>query len=200
MRSTVRTSTLLLPILALALGACHGRLKNPVSMIGRTNASAQKAAIESYPWPDYVTGEDRVRIDDALHTIFDVGGRDGQDAELILVALDLEAEADAFRVAGRLVSEMKTVIDEHGVEEFEGRSRIMVLDRILRKIDGVMARRFGEEYGLDIDYPASKFERTVRIWNWWYREGRFIQRFEPWDPRFDMKDEEEIDPDLKPGR
>ena len=199
MRSIVRTSTSLLLLAAVLLAGCHGRLKNPTSTIARTNAGARKAEIDTYPWPDYVSGEDRVRIEDCLSTIFDVGGRDAQDAELILVGMDREAEADAFRVAGRLVSEMKTVLDSHGVEEWEGRSRVMVLDRILRKIDGVMARRFGEEYGLDIDYPASRFERAIRTWNWWYREGRFIQRFEPWDPRYDMQDEEEQDPDLKPA-
>ena len=199
MRSTVRTSPLLLIFVAVCIAGCHGRLKNPTSTIARTNAQAKEAAIEAYPWPDYVTGEDRVKIEDGLSTIFDVGGRDAMLAERILVEMDREADADAFRVVGRLVSEMKTVIDTHGVEEFEGRSRVMVLDRMLRKIDGVQARRFGEEYGLDIDYPASKFLRIVRVWNWWYREGRFIQRFEPWDPRYDMQDEEESDPDLKPG-
>jgi len=197
----LRTPALPLVLVAVFLAGCHGRLKNPTSTIARTNFQAQKADIEAYPWPEYVTGEDRVQIEDGIDTIFNVGGRDAQLAERILVEMDREAEADAFRVVGRLVTEMKTVLETHGVEEYEGRSRIMVLDRMLRKIDGVMARRFGEEYGLDIDYPGSKFERTVRTWNWWYREGRFIQRFEPWDPRYDMQDDEEQDPDLiPPGR
>lgn len=182
------------------LAGCHGRLKNPKTLIATTNDEAKRAKIQNWPWPDHVTGEDRVKIEAYLTTIFDVGGRDAMDAELFLVEMDREAPADQFRVVGRLVSEMKTVLDEYGLEEYEGRSRIMVLDRILRKIDGVMARRFGEEYGLDIDDPASKGERLVHIWNWWYREGRFIQRFEPWDPRFDMQDQEEEDPDLFPGR
>jgi len=196
----LRTSLLSLVLLALALPACHGRLKNPTSTIARTNRQAQKSDIETYPWPDYVTGEERVQIEDHLDTIFNVGGRDGMLAERLLVEMDREAKADEFRAVGRIVTEMKTVLDTHGVEEYEGRSRIMVLDRMLRKIDGVMARRFGEEYGLDIDYPGSRFERTVRTWNWWYRAGRFIQRFEPWDPRYDMQDDEEQDPDLLPAR
>lgn len=197
----MRTPSLLLALVLCApfFCGCHGRLKNPTSSIGRTNAEAQKAAIETYPWPDYVTGEDRVRIEDAISTIFDVGGRDATDAELLLVEMDREADASAFRVVGRLVSEMKTVIDTHGVEEYEGKSRIMVLDRILRKIDGMQERRFGEEYGLDIDSPSSRAFRLVRTWNWWYREGRFIQRFKPWDPRVDLRDDEEDDPDLDPG-
>jgi len=195
----VRTSVCLLILAAVVLSGCHGRLKNPTSRIARTNTGARKAEIEAYPWPDYVTGEDRVKIEDGLDTIFNVGGRDAQLAERLLVEMDRKADADAFRIVGRLVTEMKTVLETHGVEEYEGRSRVMVLDRMLRKIDGVMARRFGEEYGLDIDYPASRFERTVRTWNWWYREGRFIQRFDPWDPRYDMQDEEEQDPDLVPA-
>ena len=99
-------------------------------------------------------------------------------------------------MVGRIVSEMKAVIDEYGVDEYDGKSRIRVLDRILRKIDGVQERLLGEEYHLDLDEPGSRAMRLVKNWNWWYRKGRFIQRYKPWDPRVDMADpveEEEME-------
>lgn len=189
---------LLLP-LAVLLVACHGRVTRLPATTTKTIAEARQAPIESYPWPEYVTGEDRIRIEDYLETIFNVGGRDGMDAEARLVAMDEDADATEFRMVGRVVSEMKTVIDKYGVQEYEGKSRIMVLDRILRKIDGVQERMFGEEYGLDLDESAARAMRLVHVWNWWYREGRFLKRYKPWDPRVDMFDEDGTeDPDLKP--
>ena len=101
MRATVRVPLLLLVVLAVGLPGCHGRLKNPTPSSVARAEDAREAAIESYPWPDYVSGEDRVRIENCLTTIVAMGGRDGRDAELSLVELDREATAEEFRVGGR---------------------------------------------------------------------------------------------------
>lgn len=195
----IPTRHLLLLLLggAVLLGGCHGRTTRPDMSDADAKDAARDAPIETYPWPDYVTAEDRNRIEAALRTVFDVGGRDGVDAESIIVAMDRNADATEFRAVGRIVSEMKTAIDRFGVDNYEGKSRIMVLDRMLRALDGMQERLFGEEYGIDIDDSSKKVLRIVRRWNWWYRTGRFVKRYEPWDVRVDMVDpEDETEPFL----
>ena len=188
----MRIAMLLLLGTALLLGACHMRRKIDPGF-GTAMKARKEGPIETHPWPDYVTGEERAKIEAAINTIFEVGGIDARDAEAYLVNLDVGAAATSLRSSGRLVSEMKHVIDRHKIEEYEGKSRIMVLDRMLRKVDGVQERLFGEEYGLDIDDSAARALRLVRGWNWWYRTGRFLERYEPWDPRVDMVDNNEMD-------
>ncbi len=186
----------LLVALLLVLGACRGRLKLPEDIPPvDAVAAARNAEIKAYPWPDHVTGEDRARIEDALTVIWEYGGRDGREAEAAIVAMDKDAEAKDFRAVGRLVTEMKTVIDTMGVEEWEGKSRVMVLDRMLRKLDGMQERLLGEEQGLDIDDSAARATRLVRAWNWWYQEGRFLRRYKVWDPRVDLVDTHEPEAD-----
>ena len=193
MRCSAIPLVLLFPFV---LGACHGRLKLPEDIPPVDHvAAARSAEIRSYPWPDYVTGEDRSRIEDALRVIWDIGGRDGRDAEALLVGMDEGAEAADLRVAGRLVSEMKTAIDTYGAEAWEGKSRIMVLDRMLRKLDGMQERLLGEEQTLDLDDSAARALRLVRAWNWWYQEGRFLRRYKVWDPRVDLVDTHEPEAD-----
>ena len=198
----MRTPTSLLIALVLLLAGCHGRLRNPDVAPATKVSSAKDAEIRTWPWPDHVTGEERARIEDAIRTIWDVGGREARDAEEDLVSLDRDAAASGFRAVGRLVSEMKTVIDRQGLEGYEGKSRLMVLDRILRQIDGVQERLFGEEYGLDIEGSAARALKVCRTWNWWYDEGRFLRRYEPWDLREDAEEytegDEKDDPDLDP--
>lgn len=187
----MRFLPLLLVGWALFLVGCRARLPVETPKVTDHVKAARDAAIESYPWPETVTGEERLRIEEALRVIFDVGGREAREAEAFVVGLDRDADATAFRAAGRLVSEMKTVTDSYDMNEYEGKSRIMVLDRMLRRIDGVQERLFGEETGLDIDDSAARALRLVRQWNWWYREGRFQQRYAPWDPRVDLVDDGE---------
>jgi hypothetical protein len=154
---------------------------------------ANDAEVTTFPWPDYVTAAEKNRIEESLRTIFDVGGREGREAEEYLVSLDRGAEASALRVSGRLVSEMKHVLDEYGLKGLEGKSRLMVLDRILRNFDGVQERLLGLEYGIDIDDPPSRVMRIVRGWMWWYADGRFRQRYEPWDWMVDGQDAVELE-------
>lgn len=191
----MRTTVLLALSSALLLGACQSRLPVGGGTAADQQDEARDAEIQAYPWPDYVTAEEKNEIETALETIWG-GGRDAREAEKWLVALDRDADADAFKMVGRVVTEMKTTIDTYGVDEYEGKSRIRVLDRILRKIDGVQERLMGEEYHMDLDEPGSRAIRLVKTWNWWYRRGRFITRYKPWDPRVDMADpveEEEVE-------
>lgn len=185
----MRTSTILLLVGACLSAGCRSRLFLRVKRTLDPIQAARQAEVETYPWPDHVTGEERIRIEAALESIFDVGGREGREAEAWLVELDRDVDAASMRMAGRLVSEMKRVIDAYGLEGYEGKSRIMVLDRMLRKLDGVQERVLGEVQGLDIDDSAARALRLVKGWNWWYREGRFQQRYAPWDPRIDMLDQ-----------
>lgn len=139
--------------------------------------------ISTYPWPDHVTAAERRRIDDAIRSALDVGGAEGRDAELYLVALDRDAPARSMKAAGRLITEMKRRLDAEEVGTPEANARLMVLDRILRRIDGVQERRIGDLQGIRISTPPDRVEEVVRIWNWWYRYERHHHRYLPWDPR-----------------
>jgi hypothetical protein len=184
----MRMTVLLAALAALILGGCRVQLPIEGGTIEDQKDSAHDAEIAAFPWPDHVTAEEKNKIEEALKTIWDVGGRDARDAEKYLVRLDKDADATEFRMVGRIVTEMKNTIDEYGVDEYEGKSRIRVLDRILRKIDGVQERLMGEEYHLDLDEPGTRAIRLTKTWNWWYRRGRFVARYKPWDPRVDMAD------------
>lgn len=183
-----------LPILvvsALLLGACQSRLLAKRATPHVDLEAARATVPQMHAWPEYVTADERMKIEEALRVVWDVGGRDGRDAEKFIVSLDKEVDATSFRAVGRIVSEMKVVLDTIGLKDYEGKSRIMVLDRMLRKIDGVQERVFKEHYGVDLDDPPSRIERLVSVWNWWYLEGRFLERHEVWDFRVDMMDDPE---------
>ena len=189
----MRAAVLVFACLALLLGGCRARLPVGLLLPKEWKQDADDAEIRAFPWPDYVTADERNRIEEAITTIFDVGGRDGREAEEYLASLDRGAEASALRASGRLITEMKTVIDTIGLDGLEGKSRVMVLDRILRNFDGVQERLLGMEYGVDIDDPQSRILKIVRGWNWWYAEGRFRQRYEPWDWMVDGQDAVELE-------
>ncbi len=189
----MRVPILLAIATALLLGGCRTRLPVGLLVPKEWKKEAADTEIQTFPWPDYVTAAERNRIEDSISLILETGGREGREAEAYLAELDRGAEASALRAAGRLISEMKTVIDGVGLDGYEGKSRIMVLDRILRNYDGVQERLLGMEYGVDIDDPPSRVLTIVRGWNWWYREGRFRQRYEPWDWMVDGQDAVEAD-------
>lgn len=184
----MRATPLLALLSALILGGCQTQLPVEGGTAEDQKESALDADIQAYPWPESVTAEEKTRIEEAIRVIWEQGGRDARVAEKYLVGLDKDADATEFRMVGRIVTEMKTTIDTHGVDEYEGKSRIRVLDRILRKIDGIQERLMGEEYHMDLDEPGSRAIRLVKTWNWWYRRGRYITRYKPWDPRVDMAD------------
>jgi transcription initiation factor TFIIIB Brf1 subunit/transcription initiation factor TFIIB len=150
---------------------------------GKTNYNSTRAEVQTYPWPRDVTAEERNAIDEAVRTAIEQGGRDGADAERYLVGMDLKA-------AGRLISEFKRLKDEYGFESPEGLSRMMVIDRTLRRIDGMMERFFNAREALRSVSPPNEAERIVKRWNWWYDLEKWRVRMKPWDPRVDEADED----------
>ncbi|MHC5011814.1 MAG: hypothetical protein ACYTG6_12865 [Planctomycetota bacterium] len=148
---------------------------------GKTYYPSSRAEIQTYPWPEDVTGEERNKIDEAVHNALEVGGRDGLEAEEYLVSMDLKA-------AGRLISEFVRVKTEYGLTDPEGLARMMVIDRTLRKIDGVMERFFNHRDSIKPVTPESQVMWVLKRWNWWWDLERYRRRYEPWDPRVDEDD------------
>lgn len=154
---------------------------------------ASKAEIRNWPWQPHVTAEERNKIENALRKVLDDWGREARDAEDWLVHLDKDAKASEFRAVPRLISEFKVIEAQHGFGNDEGRSRAMVIDRILRKIDGVQTRVFGDEIGIRHDTSERHAYRIVRQWNWWIEHEAPSVRRPPWDPRVDFVDSEDED-------
>jgi hypothetical protein len=64
----------------------------------------------------------------------------------------------------------------------------MVVDRVLRKIDGVQERKFKDTRPIHVNSDPKQAQDTIRKWNWWWDTGAFKTRMKPWDPREDEKD------------
>jgi hypothetical protein len=154
---------------------------------GKTNYPSRRAEVKSYPWRDDVTGEERNAIEQAVRTAVEESGADARDAQDWLVTMDLKA-------AGRLVSEFKRLKDEYGLEDPEGLARMQVVDRVLRRIDGVQERTFRTTTQIKPVSPVSAVEKIMRQWNWWWDLEKWRIRHKPWDPRVD-----EADPDSEGG-
>ena len=70
----------------------------------RGTTATSQAEIQTYPWPDYVTAEERNKIEEAI-TNLELGGIDAQDAEKYLIELDARSDdgtAQARRRSSRV--------------------------------------------------------------------------------------------------
>ncbi len=153
---------------------------------------AETAEIRTWPWPDYVTARERRQIEDSIHAALETGGREGVEAEDLLVELDLEADASRFRAVGRLISQFVVIQDTWGLDNPEGLSRAMVIDRVLRRIDGVQERDFGDRLGIRAQTTEAHALGVIRHWNWWLEHQAGRQRRAPWDPLQDLVDPEDM--------
>jgi hypothetical protein len=147
-----------------------------------SNYVPTKAEVKTYPYTDDVSADDRNKIDEAVNAAVEVGGRDGVDAEKFLVGEGLKA-------APRLISEFKHIEDKYSFEKSDGLSRAMVVDRILRKIDGVQERKFHDTKPINANSDPIQALKTAKNWNWWWDTGAYKTPMKPWDPRVDEKDQ-----------
>ena len=123
------------------------------------------------------------------------------DAEDYLVRLDGPGEdgrlkpGDQFKAVGRLISEFKRIYDEFNgdIANLDAMSRLMVVDRDLRRIDGMQRRDFADREGIRVQ-STDKFATTVmKRWNWWYDLEKWRQRRQPWDEEEDLVDPETLE-------
>ena len=133
---------------------------------GKRKYSERQAELKIYPWPDYVTEAERAKIEESI-TSFEWGGRDMTDAEEYFVALDARTDdgklkpGDQFKCVGRLIGEFKKIYDEFNgdIATPDCMSRLMVVDRILRRIDGMQQRDFQNREGIRARAPTSRRSR-----------------------------------------
>ena len=166
----------------------EGDLRSVPIPEGKTGYMASQAPIQTYEWPAHVTAEERNKIEEAIVNLVDLGGRDGQEAEEYLVSLDRDQEDGAqFKAVGRLISEFKNRIDKEDMSDPLTMAKFMAIDRVLRKIDGMMDRDF-KDPRLNIASSEKDVLRVARFWNWWYDLEKWHMRREPWDERLDELD------------
>jgi len=178
----------------------EGLLENVPIPEGKRKYRASQAEIQTYPWPDYVTAEERNKIEEAV-TNLELGGIDAQDAERFLIKLDARGDdgklkpGEEFKGVGRVVSEFKNILDEYGGEVGDRLclARLMQLDRILRNIDGCMQRDFGDREGIRSQSVDRHVKLVIKRWNWWYDLEKWRMRREPWDETLDLEDPEAME-------
>jgi len=74
-------------------------------------------------------------------------------------------------------------------------ARLMIVDRVLRRIDGMQQRDFGDRQGIRSQSTDSEARKAMKRWNWWYDLEKWRLRREPWDQREDLMDPEEVEGD-----
>ena len=162
---------------------------------GKRRYRSSQAEISVYPWPEYVTAEERNTIEEAVSNLA-LGGIDAQDAERYLIELDARSDdgklkpGEEFKAVGRVVSEFKNILGEYNNEVTDRvcLARLMQVDRILRKIDGMQQRDFADREGIRSQSTDRYVMIVIKRWNWWYDLEKWRLRREPWDPREDLVD------------
>ena len=113
------------------------------------------------------------------------GGRDGSDAADWLVQ-------QGRPIAGRIINEFKVIQASPGFDNREGASLAMMIDGVLRRIDGQIERFWEERERVRAwgAFAAPSFiERIAKCWTWWWIEGEWKSNpREPWDPFEDESD------------
>jgi hypothetical protein len=159
----------------------QGEAAKPAGTSG-TQYSASKAEMKTYPFTDDTSAEERTQIEEHVRALI-AGGSDGRRAETALVRMDLKA-------VPRLISEFKNIHDRAGgLEKSESLAEAMVVDKTLRKIDGVQERKFKDLTAIHPNSVPLQAMKTIKNWNWWWDTGAFKTREKPWDPRVDEADQ-----------
>jgi hypothetical protein len=117
--------------------------------------------------------------------VFVNAGADSREAEQELVTI-------GYKAAPRLVGAFHKI--RTGPEGFEQRMGLMkaaIVDRTLRRIDGVMERRFKKQQPIHSASDPKHAEKIARYWNWWWDTGEWKKGHKPWDERTEGAAEEE---------
>ena len=156
---------------------------------GKTRYMVSKAEMKTYEYPDHVTAEEKAEIEKHVEMLL-MSGRDQRDAEKYFKKLDgFPKPGEELKAVGRLISEFPAVIEEFGLTGPEAMSRLRVIDKTLRAIDGMQERDFRDIDGINIASDDRMAMRVIKRWNWWWDLHKWQLRRQPWDPREDMLDE-----------
>jgi hypothetical protein len=129
-----------------------------------------------------VTAEEKDKIEKAVHTAINDTGRSQREAEDLLVSLNRKA-------VWRVVSEFKNIHDSLTFEQRKGMVNAMIVDRILRKIDGWMERTAKIRDRINPESSPDWAAGVAKRWNTWLEKGYWKETLAPWDPRTDEADE-----------
>ena len=171
----------------------QGKFDRRADPRGEAEVPWHQAEIKEYPWPDYVTAEDRNAIEASIAKLAN-GGRDQTEGEAELVAYDAyPIPGEKFRAVGRLISEFKKVMAEGNDDLTQPMTlaRLMVLDRVLRRIDGFQQRVYNDREGIKHSSTDVQAKNVMKRWNWWYDLEKWHLRNPPWDERDDLADPDE---------
>jgi len=139
-----------------------------------------------------VTADEKERIERAVDTALNDTGRAVQEAQAALVALDRKA-------IFRLVSEFKHIQDKDTFEKRQGLVNAMIIDRILRSIDGYMERTAKVRDRINPESSPDWATGVAKRWNAWLEKGAWKTPLKPWDPRVDEQDEAGDRPPARSG-
>ena len=139
-----------------------------------------------------VTADEKERIERAVDTAIHDTGRAVQEAQAALVALDRKA-------IFRLVSEFKHIQDKETFEKRQGLVNAMIVDRILRSIDGYMERTAKVRDRINPESSPDWATGVAKRWNAWLEKGAWKTPLKPWDPRVDEQDEAGDRPPARSG-
>jgi hypothetical protein len=143
-----------------------------------------KVSLQRYDPPADVTADERKKMDEAIYTDLNVGGRDADEAEAYLVSMGLKA-------VHRLVSEFKNIEEKQGgLESRTALMHAMIIDRTLRKIDGFMERKAKVYDKVKPESDPDFALDVMKRWNVWIQTEAYKTPLKPWDPRVDMTDDE----------
>lgn len=129
-----------------------------------------------------ITADEKERIERALDTALNDTGRAVQEAQGVLIGLGRKA-------IWRLVSEFKHIQDTDTFEKRQGLIRAMIVDRILRSIDGYMERHAKVMDRINPESSPDWATNVAKRWNGWLERGSYTTELKAWDPRVDEQDE-----------
>jgi hypothetical protein len=148
--------------------------------------SPLKTGIRAKEHNSEASPEERQRIDALIETaVFVNAGADSREAEEELVKL-------GYKAAPRLVGVFHRIrTSPEGFEQRMGLMKASIVDRTLRKIDGVMERRFKKVSPIHSASDPKHADKIARYWNWWWDTGEWKKGHKPWDERTEGAAEEE---------
>lgn len=165
-----------------------GATKPPVRRGG--SPRLKDVQLKTFDWPDEVDEETRAQAELQVENLW-IGGRDGADAEEWFVE-------QGNKLAGRLISEFPRIQQEYGLEDRRAKTDFMVLDRILSKMDGYIARKWHSTHPITHVSTESIIEKRLKQWTVWFDMGYWSEPVRPWDPRVDEEDSAEDGAKPKP--
>ncbi|MDJ0521188.1 MAG: hypothetical protein QNJ90_03855 [Planctomycetota bacterium] len=169
-------------------GAKEPERKRKVPLNRKGMPRLSRLELTTHAWPDEVPADVRARVDKAIDEMYG-GGRDGVEAGEWLVT-------QGRVIAGRLISEFRAIEESPGFDNRDGAGKAMVIDSVLRRLDGQIERYWEERERIRAwgTYGSPRFiKRIARRWTWWWIEDEWkLNPRKPWDP---FEDESDTTPD-----